>query len=109
MGKKKKVEPVDGLSPKDIAKIRGAIRLVWHRSHARKLCVKRCIGLDGFSYCEQCGEKSPKVFIDHRIRVGDVDAGFIERLFCSSMGLQALCSNCHKIKTKEERLAAKSL
>jgi len=30
-------------------------------------------------------------------------AGFCERLFCEEDGLQVLCSDCHKAKTKLER------
>lgn len=100
---KKTVEKIDGLNAKDIANIRKAIRQVWHRSHVRKLCVQRCIGKDGFSYCEKCKKRSPKVFIDHKIAVGDVDAGFIKRLFISSKGLQGLCKKCHDTKTSAER------
>lgn len=94
---------VDGLSPKDVQKIRSAIRQIWHRSYPRKLCVNRAIRKNGFSYCEQCEKKVPKVYIDHKINVGDVDAGFIIRLFCPSKDLQALCKKCHDAKTKLER------
>lgn len=100
---KKKYEKVDGLGPKDLMKIRAAIRLVWHRSHVRKLVVNRCIGAGGFSYCEKCKKRAPKVFIDHIKRVGDVDEGFIKRLFVSSKWLQGLCKKCHDSKTKQER------
>lgn len=99
----KKGEKTDGLGPVETAKIRSAIRLVWHRSHARQLVVKRCIGDDGFSYCEQCHKRAPKVFIDHIQRVGELDGGFIERLFTPSQNLQGLCKLCHNEKTKEER------
>ena len=108
--KKKSVKKVrlkvDGLSPHDIKKIRNAIRQVWHRSHVRKLCVNRCIGKDGFSYCEKCKKRSPKVFIDHITKVGEVDGGFIKRLFTPSKNLQGLCKKCHDLKTKEERAEA---
>lgn len=101
--KKKAVEKVDGLSAKDVQKIRSAIRQVWHRSHVRKLCVNRCIGKDGFSYCEKCGKRAPKILIDHINKVGEVDGGYIRRLFCASILLQGLCKICHDKKTKEER------
>lgn len=107
--KKKKIKPekTDGLGPVEIRKIRTAIRQVWHRCHARKLCVERCVGPDGFSYCEKCKKRSPKVLIDHIKKVGDVDGGFIERLFCPSKQLQGLCKTCHDAKTKEERAEKK--
>lgn len=101
--KKIKVEKVDGLSAADVAKIRTAIRQVWHWSYPRKLCAARCVGKGGFSYCEKCKKKVPKVFIDHIENVGDVDGGFIKRLFTPSKNLQGLCHDCHKIKTAEER------
>lgn len=100
---KKKKEKVDGLSSSDITKIRSAIRKVWHWSYPKKLATARAVGKDGFSYCEKCKKRSPKVFIDHIKNVGDVDDGFIKRLFCCSKGLQALCKKCHQIKTNQER------
>lgn len=103
--KKQDQQKVDGLSKKDVAKIRSAIRQVWHRSHVRKLCVKRATGKGGFFYCEKCLKRVPKICIDHVVAVGEVDGGFIKRLFCSSKGLMALCKKCHDAKTREEREA----
>jgi hypothetical protein len=106
--KEKKVKiKVDGLGPTEIKKLRNACRLVWHRSHVRKICVQRSIGKDGFHRCELCKKKTPQIKIDHKIKVGDLDGGFIKRLFCPSSGLQALCKHCHDAKTKEERRQAK--
>lgn len=105
--KKAKVPKIDGLSPADIAKIRTAIRQVWHWSYPRKLCVARCTGKDGFQKCEKCKKRAPKVFVDHIINVGDVDGGFIARLFCPSSELQGLCAECHRLKTALERKAKK--
>lgn len=104
MKKKKKEEtPVDGLSRKDIEKIRRAIRQVWSWSYPRKLCIKRATGIDGFPICEICREKVPKVYPDHIIPVGSFDSGFVERLFCSSSSLQAICKKCHLIKGANDR------
>ena len=103
--KKNEIPKVDGLSAKDVAKIRSAIRQVWHRSHVRKLCIKRATGKDGFMRCEQCTKKVPKIHVDHIVAVGKVDGGFIKRLFCPSKHLQALCDRCHRAKTKQEREA----
>lgn len=101
--KKTKPEKVDGLSPENIKMIRIAIRQVWSWSHPRKLCLARAVGKDGFSRCEECKQRVPKVYADHIINVGDVDGGFIARLFCPSSGLQALCKKCHDAKTKAEK------
>lgn len=98
-----KSKKTDGLGPYEIQKIRSAIRQVWQRSHARQLCVKRCIGRGGYSYCEQCKKRAPKVYIDHIVTVGALDAGFIDRLFAASSGLQGLCKPCHQEKTNTER------
>jgi len=106
---KKKISKMDGLGPYEIKRIRQALRKVWHQSHARALVVKRCIGRGGFSYCEACGKRSPKVYIDHTIACGDVDGGFIERLFTPSKNLTGMCKKCHDAKTKEERALKKML
>jgi hypothetical protein len=106
--KKTKKTKVDGLGPEDVKKIRAAIRLVWQRSsYARKLCVERATHKDGFPRCELCKKKVPKIFVDHIEVVGDLDDGFIPRLWCPSSGLQALCKVCHQKKTNEERRTAK--
>lgn len=99
----KKLKPTDGLGPKEIKNIRTALRLVWQRSHSRKLVVTRCTGKDGFTKCEKCKKKTPKLKVDHILACGDVDGGYITRLFTPSKNLQGLCHECHKVKTKEER------
>lgn len=106
-GKKVKTEKVDGLSPGDVAKIRSAIRQVWSWSYPRRLCIQRATGKDGFPRCEKCRKKVPKVHPDHILPVGEVDAGFIRRLFCPSTELQALCGKCHGQKTRSERTKVK--
>lgn len=105
--KNRKLKKTDGLGPLEIKKIRTALRLVWQRSHARKLVVERCTKADGFTYCEKCDEATPALKVDHIERVGDLDAGFIDRLFIPSSGLQGLCRLCHNEKTKAERREAK--
>lgn len=107
--KKVKIPPIDGLSDKDIKKIRAAIRQVWHWSYPKKLVIARCTGKGGFLKCEKCLKRAPKIFVDHKIAVGDVDGGFIERLFTASKNLQGLCKKCHDAKTKEERQEAREL
>jgi hypothetical protein len=108
--RKPKKQKVDGLGPEDIKKIRSAIRLVWQRSsYARKLCVTRSTHKDGFPRCEKCKGKVPKIYVDHIEPVGDLDDGFIPRLWCSSDRLQALCKKCHDEKTKLERQSKKAL
>jgi len=100
---KKKVEKVDGLGPKEIAQIRVALRKVWSWSHARRLVIKRCEGKGGFSFCEKCKKRAPKIFVDHLKKCGEVDDGYIRRLFVSSDKMQGLCNKCHNKKTKWEK------
>jgi len=65
-----------------------------------------------FEYqCNICKNWFPdkEVNIDHIIPAGSLSCannlpGFVERLFVEVEGLQCLCTNCHNIKTKNERL-----
>lgn len=100
---KKKAPKVDGMSADDIKKIRTAVRRVWAWSHPRRLVVARCLVEDGFSKCEYCEKVVPKIYVDHINNVGDVDSGFIQRMFISSEHLQGLCKKCHDKKTRDER------
>jgi len=45
----------------------------------------------------------PKIYVDHIQAVGDVDEGFLKRMFVPSTELQGLCKQCHDKKTKAER------
>ncbi len=106
--KKIKPEKVDGINAKDLKNLRNAIRQIWHRSHVRKIVVARCTGADGFPVCEKCKKKTPAIKIDHLVAVGQVDGGFIERMFVPSKKLQGLCKRCHQDKTNlENRLRPK--
>lgn len=64
--------------------------------------------------CAECNNWFPQksVQVDHKIPAGSLRewedlVPFTKRLFCSKDDLQILCSDCHKIKTAEERKAAK--
>ncbi len=104
MARKKKLENVDGLGPKDIRRLVTAIRKVWGWNYARRICLERAIGPGGFPVCELCKKKTPKVFPDHIKPVGTFHVRhYIERMFVSSGSLQALCKNCHRLKTNRER------
>lgn len=107
--KKGKGVKVDGLGPDDIKKLRTAIRKVWSWSYARRLCVARATGKDGFPRCEKCMKKVPKIFPDHIVPCGELDGGYINRMFISSKGLQALCAKCHRLKTNEENAFRRAL
>lgn len=103
MPRKEKAPPCDGLGPRERKKIDSAIRQVWYRSKARATAVKRCTDKQGFTRCEKCKKRTPKIKVDHIVPCGPVDSdGFIVRLFCPSAGLQSWCHDCHKVKTKQE-------
>lgn len=108
---KKKPPPQDGgLTPETIQRLRSAIRQVWvWTSYARRLCLKRALIKNGFSRCEECKKKVPKVYADHIRPVGNLDAGYFDRLFCPSYDLMAICKRCHGIKTRAERELLKLL
>jgi 5-methylcytosine-specific restriction endonuclease McrA len=68
-----------------------------------------------FEYqCNQCKNWFPdkQIAVDHKIPAGSLNSGddlkgFVERLFCEVEHLQCLCSNCHDIKTKDEKTSRK--
>lgn len=102
----KKLKPIDGLGPREKAKIRNALRDVWRYSLQHRMVVKRCLMVgdkQGRSRCEGCKKPTAKVFVDHITPCGQIDRGFIERLFIPSKFLQGLCKGCHDPKTKAER------
>lgn len=101
--KKRKLKPMDGLGAYEMRKIRITLRQIWQRSHSRKLVIKRCTNSDGFPLCEKCKAIIPKITIDHIEPCGEVNEGFIARLFCPSSGLQGLCPDCHQLKTNEQK------
>lgn len=60
--------------------------------------------------CAECKKwhKQKDVSVDHIVPAGalssyDDIAGFIQRLFVGTEGLQVLCKVCHNTKTQEER------
>lgn len=107
--KTKEEQKLDGgIGPIEKAEIRKVMRQLWMRlSKARKIVVKRCLTDKGFSKCELCGETVPKIHVDHIKVVGELDEGYLERLWCSSKEMQGICDQCHNGKTKEERKEAK--
>lgn len=60
-------------------------------------------------FCYRCADcqltfSGKEVSIDHIIDCGSLQSwadvqGFMQRLFCTSSGLQVLCSQCHDVKT----------
>lgn len=64
-----------------------------------------------FEYqCNQCKKwyADKNVNVDHKIPAGSLNCaedlpGFVERLFCEVDKLQVLCTQCHNIKTQNEK------
>ena len=102
---KVKIELLDGWgNPKEIEQVRKAIRQVWSRgSNSRKIAKKRCMNDDGFYVCEKCNKMTPKIEIHHLHTVGDLNDGYLARLFCPSSQLWSLCPSCHGKLTRAER------
>lgn len=100
---KRKVEKIDGYGPRERQQVTSAIRQVWQRSRARHLVIKRCTDGEGYLFCEKCKKRSPKIQVDHIEPLGSIDeAGYVPRLFCSSIRMRGLCKLCHAPKTKAE-------
>jgi hypothetical protein len=82
--KRQKLKPTDGFGPKEMKRVRQTVRQVWHQCHARKLVVNRCTDEKGWQWCERCKKKTPKITVDHIEPVGEVDSGFLKRMFVPS-------------------------
>ena len=60
------------------------------------------------------GRRTKNVHVDHILPIVDPDVGFtsyddlIERMFVESDNLQVLCTECHTIKTNDEKARAKA-
>lgn len=96
--------------------LRSGLRRLWMRWPARSEAIKMArIAVEGKRHrfevpCAKCGKlhKIKDVQVDHKIQCGslkdweDIEP-FTRNLFCAVEGLQCLCKECHKVKTKEER------
>jgi len=66
--------------------------------------------------CAACEGDYPasQIQVDHKIPIIDPTVGFtswddvVNRMFCEKENLQVLCTECHSLKTKEERSKKKS-
>ena len=88
-------------------------------------CLKHARVNRGFYECAGCNQEVPasikingrrvkNVHVDHILPIVDPDVGFtsyddlIERMFVESDNLQVLCTECHTIKTNDEKARAKA-
>lgn len=102
----KRVGKVDGFGVAERKAVHAAVRLVWQRSLARRLALKRATDAEGYLRCEQCRQRTPKAHVDHREPVGEVGGtNYIADMFAPSVSLDVLCPPCHRAKTAAERKA----
>lgn len=93
------------------AQIRNAVRKLWLWSAARREALKRA-KVVGFKLylCDGCGRGTPKPDVDHiepvgptpgsRMSRGETWDDFMRRMFVGADGLQVLCGECHRQKTR---------
>lgn len=97
------------------AKVRAALRKVWLWGDERKAVLKAARVFRGYYVCAVCRHPTNEPEVDHVTAVGSTPGargsatdwnGFMQRLFCSSDGLQVLCPTCHRLKTSTKEQAA---
>lgn len=112
------------ISPKERGLIKGALRRVFSRSDLRKqaLDASRIEHVDAnrprvkkWSKCPICSKPTPTytMQVDHKDPIIPVDRSLedmdwdevVDRIWCGSNNLVAICKVCHVCKTSEERKA----
>jgi 5-methylcytosine-specific restriction endonuclease McrA len=87
--------------------VKASLRRTWSRSKQRQTALKAAKIAYGKYRCAKCREifRRKDINVDHIIAVGKFKDfnQYIERLFCDARGLQILCRECHKTKTREDR------
>lgn len=88
--------------------VKKGLRRMWGRSKQRQRALENARVRRGWYICACCGREFRRkdIEVDHKIAMGrfkDFDT-YIERLFCETGGLQILCRQCHKVKTKKDLL-----
>lgn len=110
------------ITPRDRGLLKGAVRRVFSRSELRQKVVEKALikhedlsrpRVKRWGKCAECKQPTPKSYlvVDHIDPVVELNRSFedmsfdelIDRMWCSIDNLQALCDNCHKVKTKAEQ------
>lgn len=110
------------ITPKEKGLLKGAIRRVFSRSDLRRSIIDASIVKDytdikrkrvkTWCRCNECKELIPKSYmeVDHIIPVVPLNKAFadmsldvfVDGVWCEGKLLQAICENCHDVKTKAE-------
>lgn len=109
------------ITPRDRGLLKGAVRRVFSRSELRKQIIDAALTdyidssrprVKKWGRCAICNQLTPKSYlvVDHKYPVVALESSFgdmsfdelIDRMWCSSDNLQALCESCHAAKTKAE-------
>lgn len=106
--------------------IRGNLRRITTRWGPIQDTLREARTRRGFYICDGCKEEVPastrdengkrvkNIIVDHVEPIIDPDIGWvswdslIQRMFCEQDNLKALCYDCHKIKTDDEKARAKA-
>lgn len=90
---------------KPVSECKQAARRVYKGTNKRQKYEYQC------NHCKKWyAEKN--INVDHIIPAGTLTCandlpGFVERLFCEVDNLQILCTHCHDIKTKQDKIKIK--
>ena len=90
---------------KPVSECKQAVRRVYKGPNKRQKYEYQC------NHCKKWyAEKN--INVDHIIPAGTLTCandlpGFVERLFCEVDNLQILCTHCHDIKTKQDKIKIK--
>lgn len=110
------------ITPKERNLIKGSIRRVFARSELRRQVIDACMikghsdskrqRVKSWGKCNGCGQPTPKSYliVDHIVPVISTYSSLeemtwdevINNMWCNIGNLQALCEECHKVKTKLE-------
>lgn len=109
------------ITVKERGLIKGALRRVFSRSDLRKEALSKSIiyhvdttrpRVKKWSLCPECKQPTPSYLmqVDHIIPVVALDGRFedmtldqlADNLWCVSSNLLAICTPCHKLKSKAE-------
>jgi 5-methylcytosine-specific restriction endonuclease McrA len=110
------------ISKREQGLLKGAIRRVFSRSDLRRKVVEASVDrtitdpsrprVKVWCICRECHKPTPKSYmiVDHKDPLIPLDSSFedmsldtvVDRAWCDENNLQALCEDCHTIKTKAE-------